>query len=97
MQFQGIAAQPVGPFHQVDIITLIRQGQGAGHTGSAAAHHQSPTVDSHFKVFQGFHQTGFGYRHIDEIPAFLRGLNRRALVDPGALVPDIGHFKEIFV
>ena len=44
---QGIAAQAVFALHQVHLITLIRQGQGGGHAGHAAADHQGRLVDGH--------------------------------------------------
>ncbi len=42
VQLEGVAPQAVFALHQVHDIALIRQGQGAGHAGDAAADDQGP-------------------------------------------------------
>ena len=44
IQIEGIAAQSAGLLHEVDLETLVGQGQRRGHTADAAADNQPDLV-----------------------------------------------------
>ncbi len=84
-------------FHQVDLMSLVGYGQGAGHAGDASSHHQGRLVDRQIKFLQRLQMAGPGHRHADDILGLLGGLFLFFGVDPGAMLPDIGHIEEILI
>ena len=100
MAFQG-AAHPPGQaagqtvlgFGQVDMVTAVGDGQGGRQGGQAAAHDQGLLTHREELVVQGSENRGPGHGHLHQFLGLFGGHGRRPLVDPGVLVPDIGHFK----
>jgi hypothetical protein len=54
-------------------------------------------VHRHRDIIQGFQKAGLGYGHAEQVLTLLGGGRGLILMDPGALVADIGHLKEILV
>ena len=89
-QLPGQAPQGVLPFHQVGVKALVRQGQGGVHPGDAASQHQGP--GDHRKTLgpDGRQRCGPGNRHGHQVQGLGQGRLRLRLMDPGALLADIG-------
>ena len=96
-EVEGVAAQPVLPLHQGHREALVGQGQGRGHPGHAAPHHQGPLLHRHGVGRQGAVARHLCHGHADQVLGLLRGPLRLVHVDPGVLVPDVGHLEEALV
>ena len=59
--------------------------------------HQGGVVDAHGDIVQGPEQPGLGHRHVHQVLTLPGGQLRLVLVDPGALVADVGHLEQILV
>ena len=78
-------------------MSLVGDGEGGGHAGDASPNHQRPLIDGQIEFLQGLQMAGPGDRHPDDVLCLLRGLFLFFLVDPGAMLPDIGHLVVILV
>ena len=78
-------------------MSLVGDGQRAGHTGDAAADHQRRLVHRQIDFLQGVQQAGARHRHAGDVLGLFGGVFLFAGMNPGAVLPDIGHFEVILV
>ncbi len=84
-------------FQQEDLESLVGETQGAGHPCHASAHHQRPLINRQLKFLQWLKPGGPGHSHPDGILCLLGGHLFFPGMDPGAVLPDIGHLKIIWI
>ena len=72
---------------------LIPQGQGGVHPGHAAPQHQGPGNHRKAVGLDGRQDRRPGDRHGDQVQGLGQSCVRLRLMDPGALLPDIGKGK----
>ncbi len=89
-QIPGQAAQGVLPLHQVGVKALVRQGQRRAHAGHSAPQHQGPGRHRNALGLDGGEPRRPAHRHGDQVHGLGQGRLRVPLMDPGALLPDIG-------
>ena len=92
-----VAAQLELLFHDVGFKSLIGQGQGRRDAGKPAADDQHGVIDGELTRLQGLQILGFGDGHADKILGLFRRRFGFVHMDPGVLVADVGHLKEITV
>ena len=97
VELQGMAAQEVLFLHQGHVVALAGQAQGGLHAGHPAADHQTGLGDGQVEFLQRRLQGHGGHGHAHLVFGPLGGRFRFVLVHPGALVPDVGHLKEVLV
>ena len=93
----GGAAEHVAPLHQIHRISLPGQIQGGGHPGHPPAHHQGGGGYRQFLLVERSQEGAFGHRHPHQVLGLLRGHLRLLGMDPGVLITDVGHLKQILV
>ena len=71
----------------------VEGGLDAGHP---AADDEDVLVDLHLVRIERLELAGLGHRHLDDLPRLLGG-HRHVGVDPGAVLPDVGHLEEVGV
>ena len=76
---------------------LLGQVQGGGHTGQAGADNQSALVHGESFPVEGKGRDDPGNGTPSQILGLFGGLFRLLLVDPGALLPDVGELKQVWV
>jgi hypothetical protein len=76
---------------------LVGDGQGAGHAGDAAAHHQGGLVHRQIDFFAAAPNGPPGHGHARDVLGLVRGFFRLLGVDPGAVLADVGHLAEILI
>ncbi len=76
---------------------LVREREGRGDAGEPPADDQDRVVDAELAGFQGLEEFGLGDRHADQVLRLLGRLLGLVHVDPGILVPDVGHLEEVAV
>ena len=96
-QLGGHPAEVHVALHQVDLALLIGHAQGGLHPGHAPAHHQGAFGDGQGHLVEGSGVAGLGHGHTHQVFGFLGGLFRFVHVDPGVLIADVGHLKEVLV
>ena len=84
-------------FYQMNFMSLVCYGERTGHAGDAAAHYQCRLVYRQIKFLQWLQIAGSCYRHADDILCLPGGLFLFLGMDPGAVLPDIGHFTVILI
>ena len=67
------------------------------HAGDAAADDERPLVDGQVKLLEGLELAGPGYGHPDDVMGLFCGLFLFFRVDPGVVLPDIGHLVVVLV
>ena len=97
LEVSSISPQPVRLLHQIHGIALAGQGQSCGEARHPAARHQGGTAQGKVGLLKGRSQISLGHGHPDQIDRLDGGRVRVFGVDPGIVVPDIGHLDEIFV
>ena len=98
VELAGHCRPAVLALHQVHLIALVRQGQGRGHAGDAAAHHQGGLVDRPtVRYSRGYSSRALATAMLTRSWHFCVASLRLALVHPGALVADVGHLEEVLV
>ncbi len=92
--------------HPAEFLLFLDQGgfkslsgeiEGGVHTGDSSAHDQSPLVDGDDLAMERLQPYGTGDGHADQILGLFCGKFRIIGMDPGVLVPDIGHLEQISV
>ncbi len=96
-QVDGISAQSIAFFHQDSFKSLFCHAEGRFHSGNTSAHHKHRFFNGEFHLVQGLYIGCLGHGHANQILCLFRGLVRIIHVNPGVLIPDIGHFKQILV
>ena len=97
VELAGMAAQEILFLYQGDVVALVGQAQGGLHTGHAAADNQTGLGDRQIEFLQRRLQAHSGHGHADLVLGPMGGGFRLVLVNPGALIPDVGHLKEVLV
>ncbi len=78
-------------------ITLQGQGLGSTYAGDSAADDYGCLVYFQFGFLEWLHESDLGDGHPDKIFRFFRGQVRIILMDPGVLVSNVTHFKQVFI
>ena len=94
---QCLSTKGIVFFNKIGVISLFRQVFGSGDAGKAAAYHQGGLAHLYFRVIQGFQKAHFGNSHAYQILGLYGGCISIPAMDPGALIADVGHFKEVFI
>ncbi len=91
------AAQGRLLFHQVHFETLVGDAQRRGHSRQSAADDESRCRHRQLAGRKGLEmpRPGDGHRH--QVHRLGRGRDRVVLVDPGALVADVGHGEQVLI
>ena len=97
MQFQAHTAKFSLFFDQGRFKTLSREIEGGIHTGNSTTNTSACLLTGMTLPWSGFKCNCTGNSHTDQILGLFRGEFRIIGVNPGILVPDIGHLKEISV
>ncbi|OPY08641.1 MAG: hypothetical protein A4E66_01834 [Syntrophus sp. PtaB.Bin001] len=93
----GVASKLFLLLYQVYFMTLFGYGERANHTGDSPAHDKSIVVDGKIKFLQGLQTTGSCDRHPQEVLGLLCRFFFFFLMNPGVVLPDIGHFIVVLV
>ena len=84
-------------FHQNHVVALFSQSDGSVHAGHPAADHQAPLNNGNFLLFKGMQGSGPGHRHPEQVLGLCRCIFIGIGMDPGILVANVGHFKQVLV
>ena len=84
-------------FHQVCLTPLLCDTKGCLHTGDASTDNQGSIVYIKRNLLKRFHQGGLCHGHSNEVFGFFGRLFWVIHMDPGVLIADVGHFKEVLV
>ena len=82
---------------EVDLVSLVGDGERRIHTGDAAAYNERPLVDGQVKLLKWLQLAGPGDGHPDDVVGLFGCLFLFFRVDPGVVLPDIGHLEVILV
>ncbi len=82
--------------HDGDLETGVGQIECRLDAGHPAADDEDVLVDVDLVRIEGLEQAGLGHRHLDDVPGLL-GRDGHVGVDPGAVLPDVGHLEEVGV
>ncbi len=93
----GHASQVRFLLQQVDVVALVGDAQGGGHPGHAPAHHEGRLVHRQVELLQGLEVARPGHGHPDDVFGLLGGRFLLLGVDPGAVLPDVGHVQVVLV
>ena len=93
----GHAPQFVFLFNQNHREPLVCKTQCGIHPGHPATDNQCSLNDRNLLFMQRMECGGTGHRHFHQMFGFSGGFFRDIGMDPGILIPDIGHLKEVFV
>ncbi len=93
----GHAPQFVFLFNQNHREPLVCKTQCGIHPGHPATDDQRSLNDRNLLFMEGMEGGGTGHRHFHQMFGFYRGFFRIIGMDPGILISDIGHLKEVFV
>ncbi len=80
-----------------DLESLLRQIKRCGHARQAAPNDKSIVVDLQAAFVQGLQQPCLCHSHSYQVFCFVCSRLGLIHMHPGALVADIGHFKEVLV
>ena len=83
----GDAAEFLVFFDEIDLVALVRNGQGRVHAGDAAADDERALVDGQVKFLEGLELAGPGNGHPDDVMGLVCRLFLLFLVDPGVVLP----------
>ena len=97
VKFARIAAEFGFLFEQAHLESLASEPEGGVHSCHTAADHEGALVDRHHFLMQGSQVRRPGHRHPHEVLRFFSCGLRVFGVDPGILVADVGHFKQVLV
>ena len=93
----GVSAQLLLLLQEVDLMTLFGDGKGANHAGNTAADDERIVVHRQVKFLQGLQTTSTSHGHPEEILGLLGRFFFFLRVNPGVVLPDVGHFIIILV
>ncbi len=79
-----------------DLEARVGQVEGRLDAGHPAADHQHVLVDADLVGVERLHLAHLGHGHLDDVVGLLGGL-RVLVVDPGAVLADVGHLEEVGV
>ena len=82
---------------EIDLVPLVRYREGRRHAGYASADHERRFVDGEIELLQGLQMAGPGHGHADDVLGLVRGVLLLLLVDPGVMLPDVGHLVVVLV
>ncbi len=94
---EQVASQPVRPFHQMDRKTLTGQGEGRVQPGRAPTDDQRGLLHRHARPVERLQPGRLRHRHPHQVLRLLGRPLPIVLVNPRALVADVGHLKEVRV
>ena len=93
----GDAAEFLFFLDEVDLVALVRDGQGRVHAGDAAADDERALVDGQVEFLEGLELAGPGNGHPDDVMGLVGRLFLLFLVDPGVVLPDVRHLVVVLV
>src|SRR5208283_2501512 len=91
------AAELGALFDNYGLETLPGKAKGRIHAGYASTHDERSRIHRKRRLDKWSKKRGPGHRHPNQVFGLCGCSLRLLLVDPGILVADIGHLKEVFV
>jgi len=91
------AAKLCLPFHQDHFHPHVRQRPGGRQPGHPAANDYRPAHQGRLDVLRRFEEPGLGHRHPDQVFGLHHGQVPILRVNPGTLIPDVGHLEQILI
>ena len=95
--FFGNTTQFCGPFYQIYLETRIGHTQGSVHPGDTTTDNQNIFIHGEHMVPERVRQRHTGHRHANQLFSLVGCFIRSIKVNPGILIPYIGHFNKIFI